>query len=90
VIFENTRYMLLMFVQIMFTQLCRLLTDQKRWLKLSRDIQRGDCVTMVIFGPDVKIWSRGCSTRYLCKEKHLGLAIEYVLYGQGDELFAFE
>jgi len=42
------------------------------------------------FGPDVKIWSRGCSTRYLWKEKHLGLAIEYVLYGQGDELFAFE
>ena len=33
---------------------------------------------------DVKIWARHGSTRYLWKERHVGLAIEYVLYGQGD------
>lgn len=31
-----------------------------------------------------RIWSRGQSTRYLRKENHVGRAIEYVLYGQGD------
>jgi REP element-mobilizing transposase RayT len=36
-----------------------------------------------------KVWSRGCSTRYLWKEKHLAIAESYVLYGQGDELFVF-
>jgi REP element-mobilizing transposase RayT len=36
-----------------------------------------------------KVWSRGCSTRYLWKEKHPALAEQYVLYGQGDEMFAF-
>jgi REP element-mobilizing transposase RayT len=34
-------------------------------------------------GSNTKIWSRGCSTRYLWKDRHLGLAIEYVLYGRG-------
>jgi hypothetical protein len=36
-----------------------------------------------------KVWSRGCSTRYIWREKHLALAEQYVLYGQGDELFEF-
>ena len=30
------------------------------------------------------IWARGGSRRYLWKERHVLLAIEYVLYGQGD------
>ncbi|MEZ5346575.1 MAG: transposase [Pyrinomonadaceae bacterium] len=32
-------------------------------------------------------WSRGGSRRYLWKEKHVGLAIDYVLYCQGDVPF---
>jgi hypothetical protein len=31
-------------------------------------------------------WSRHGSTRYLWKERHVEKAIDYVLYGQGDEL----
>ena|SRR5688572_12710735 len=34
-----------------------------------------------------KIWTRGSSTRYLWKPKHLVAAIEYVLYSQGDVPF---
>jgi REP element-mobilizing transposase RayT len=40
---------------------------------------------------ELKIWSRGRSRRYLWKPKHLALAIDYVIYGQGDmpfEVFA--
>jgi len=33
---------------------------------------------------DHKIWSRGASTRYLWKPKHVVAAIDYVLYSQGD------
>ena len=33
-----------------------------------------------------QIWSRGGSTRYLWKPFHLERAIDYVLYGQGDDL----
>ena len=33
---------------------------------------------------DVKIWARHGSTKYLWKDKNVGLAIEYVLYSQGD------
>ena len=33
---------------------------------------------------ETKIWSRGGSRRYLWKERSIALAIEYVLYGQGD------
>jgi REP element-mobilizing transposase RayT len=36
------------------------------------------------FSPDVKIWSRGASTRYLWKPRHVEAAVEYVLYSQGD------
>ena len=42
-----------------------------------------------LFESEKKIWARGCSTRYLWKEKHVALAVDYVLYGQGDELFVF-
>lgn len=34
-----------------------------------------------------KIWSRGRSRRYLWKPRDVALAIEYVLYGQGDMPF---
>ncbi len=33
-----------------------------------------------------KVWSRGGSRRYLWKEKSVESAVEYVLYGQGDDL----
>lgn len=36
--------------------------------------------------PDVRPWSRHGSTPYLWKERDVDRAIEYVLYGQGDEL----
>ncbi|MGI8470347.1 MAG: transposase [Pyrinomonadaceae bacterium] len=39
---------------------------------------------------DEKIWSRGRSRRYLWKPRHIALAIEYVLYGQGDTPFDLE
>ena len=35
---------------------------------------------------DQQIWSRGGSTRYLWKPSHVEGAIDYVLYGQGDDL----
>ena len=35
---------------------------------------------------DQKIWSRGGSTRYLWKPNQLERAINYTLYGQGDDL----
>jgi len=38
---------------------------------------------------DRRVWSRGESTRYLWKERHVELAVNYVLYGQGDELPKF-
>lgn len=37
--------------------------------------------------PALQIWSRGRSRRYLWKPRHVELAIEYVLYGQGDTPF---
>jgi REP element-mobilizing transposase RayT len=33
---------------------------------------------------ETKVWTRGRSRRYLWKPRHVSLAIEYVLYGQGD------
>ncbi len=36
------------------------------------------------FSPDRKIWSRGASTRYLWKPRHVVAAVDYVLYSQGD------
>ena len=39
-----------------------------------------------LIGPEVKVWSRGESTRYLWKHEFVERAIEYVINGQGDEL----
>ena len=39
--------------------------------------------------PERKIWSRGESTRYLWKQEFVERAVEYVVYGQGDELPKF-
>jgi len=36
---------------------------------------------------DLRIWSRGRSRRYLWKPRHVAKAIDYVLFGQGDEPF---
>ena len=38
----------------------------------------------------VKPWSRHGSTPYLWKERHVERAIDYVLYGQGDDLPTFD
>jgi REP element-mobilizing transposase RayT len=40
--------------------------------------------------PDGKPWSRHGSTIYLWKERDVAKAIEYVLWGQGDELFRLD
>ncbi|MDQ3801122.1 MAG: transposase [Acidobacteriota bacterium] len=37
-----------------------------------------------MIGNDTKVWARGRSRRYLWKPQQVALAIEYVLYGQGD------
>jgi REP element-mobilizing transposase RayT len=37
-----------------------------------------------------KPWSRHGSTRYLWTDDHVSQAVEYVLYGQGDELPTFD
>jgi REP element-mobilizing transposase RayT len=42
-----------------------------------------------LIGAERRVWSRGESTRYLWKERSVEAAIEYVLYGQGDELPKF-
>lgn len=39
---------------------------------------------------ELQIWSRGRSRRYLWKPRHVELAIEYVLYSQGDLPFEIE
>jgi REP element-mobilizing transposase RayT len=38
----------------------------------------------------IKPWSRHGSTPYLWKERHVERAMEYVLFGQGDELPSFD
>ena len=43
-----------------------------------------------IVGADQKVWSRHGSTPWLWTDKHIEAAIEYVLYGQGDELPEFD
>lgn len=43
-----------------------------------------------LFSKDLQIWSRGRSRRYLWKPKHVAMAIDYVLYGQGDVPFEVE
>ena len=39
---------------------------------------------------DKTIWARGKSRRYLWKPRHVEIAIEYVLFGQGDEIPDFD
>ncbi len=39
---------------------------------------------------ELKIWSRGRSRPYLWKPRHVELAIDYVLYGQGDVPFEID
>jgi REP element-mobilizing transposase RayT len=34
-----------------------------------------------------RVWSRGMSTKYLWKPRHVSAAVHYVLYCQGDEEF---
>ena len=41
-------------------------------------------------GAETKLWSRHGSTRYLWTERHLELAVDYVLNGQGDDLPVFD
>jgi REP element-mobilizing transposase RayT len=43
-----------------------------------------------LISKEISLWSRGGSRRYLWKERHVALAIEYVLYGQGDVPFEIE
>jgi len=40
---------------------------------------------MGLISTRTKPWVRHGSTRYLWKERHVEKAIEYVLYGQGDD-----
>jgi hypothetical protein len=40
--------------------------------------------------PGVKTWSRHGSTIYLWKERDVEKAMNYVLFGQGDELFRLD
>jgi REP element-mobilizing transposase RayT len=48
----------------------------------TRDLRRGN-----LLQPNVKPWARHGSTAYLWEEDQLRKAIEYVLFGQGDEPF---
>jgi REP element-mobilizing transposase RayT len=43
-----------------------------------------------LIGEQTRPWERGGSRRYLWKPHHVALAIEYVLYGQGDIIFNLE
>ena len=41
-------------------------------------------------GKESKVWSRHGSTRYLWTERHVELAVDYVVNGQGGELPSFD
>jgi REP element-mobilizing transposase RayT len=43
-----------------------------------------------LVGADQKVWSRHGSTPWLWTDRHIKQAIEYVLYGQGDDLPEFD
>ena len=47
----------------------------------TRELREGGLVSA-----DQRVWSRGGSTRYLWKPRHVEGAIDYVRYGQGDDL----
>jgi len=38
----------------------------------------------------MKPWARHGNTIYLWKEKHVAKAIEYVIHGQGEEMFRLD
>ena len=40
-----------------------------------------------LVAPDIKVWSRGRSRKYLWEDSQVATAIDYVLYCQGDEDF---
>lgn len=42
-----------------------------------------------LFNSDEKVWSRGASTRYLWKPRHVEAAVDYVKYCQEDIPFEF-
>lgn len=44
----------------------------------------------MLVDPESRLWSRGGSRRYLWKPRHVALAVEYVLYEQGDIQFELE
>lgn len=43
-----------------------------------------------LIGLERKVWSRGASTRYLWKPRHVLAAVDYVLYCQEDIPFEFK
>ena len=43
-----------------------------------------------VFRSQDRVWSRGSSARYLWKPRHVGAAVEYVLYSQGDIPFEMD
>ena len=43
-----------------------------------------------LIGLEMKPWARHGSTIYLWKEKHVAKAIEYVIQGQGEEMFRLD
>ena len=43
-----------------------------------------------LLGSQVHPWARGRSRRYLWKSQHVSRAIDYVLYGQGDDIPNFD
>jgi len=43
-----------------------------------------------LIGNDFRPWSRHGSTKYLWTDEHIAQAVEYVVYGQGDELPTFD
>lgn len=43
-----------------------------------------------LISSEIKVWSRGRSRRFLWKPRHVMLAIDYVLYSQGDLPFELE
>lgn len=46
--------------------------------------------TANLVSTEAKLWSRHGSTRYLWTERHIEVAVDYVMNGQGNELPSFE
>jgi REP element-mobilizing transposase RayT len=43
-----------------------------------------------LIGPQIQVWARGRSRKYLWKTRHVDAAIDYVLYCQGDMPFELD